>query len=921
MSRRFGGADQAIDQLLSSIVYFRKVLDKLNEEEITKEAANLLYHIDIISSSSVFPSEQYRKGFQLLDEFSRLIYEAHSFTNDSLYPSVEEYLYKKYEEGKAYKTGIIYGVDFGVEVNILKIMLHAQLNDLNGFMGSVELLTNDPSLTIDTRYVAVQKISNLLLSRGWYNYAEKTLLSLAVFLASHNDNIDYFELIDHTNASIADAKWRYGRLNKEDACLQDAIKLYEGREPIGPYRGYGSIVTLIMKLAELSSDEDDKNSILLYAKQLCDEAPLEVSSSIKAELFALMGDYEKALDYVDDMYEPTIRLLWAENDIKNRKYEHAIHVLSQIDSSTFMAYPLLQSRYYRSLCQAYAYNNKPEEVLLLEDRALQSSIYDYLNQTKALSSSQRTYYFEKHYSKTLEFFSSIDWACGQNALNSYNAALFQKGILSRQQNAIKKNVYESDDEILKEAYDKYCGDIRSRNPHVERSEDICMQRYSLHPEFVDSFELPNWQDVQSRLGEKEAAIEFTIIKEGVTDKEYYAAILLQKESVYPMIIRLCDRGALEQLYMEDKNPFGFSRNLYEDRTKLYQLIWYPIEQFLKDMKVIYYAPYGYLNSINIEIAAKNKGSKSIAESYKIHRLSTTALIEVQKKERIETAAIFGNINYNLEIAPSADTQLAYSTVDEQNMAELYKIRGSHGEIWGPLDYSKLEIDDIYKTIHRGGIHATVYEGDNGTESSFKLLSGTASDIIHMATHGYYYSKEDAYYYDYFNDENLGKSSGVRSGLILAGGNHAWNGIISINGEDGILTADEISGMDLSGTKLLTLSACQTALGDIGSDGVYGMQRSFKIAGVNTIVMSLWKVHDEASYLMMDKLYEGIAKGLSCHDAFKSAQSFVRKWAENLVKEQKKEIERQYANLPDIKEKRLSELLPPEYYWAAFVMLD
>ena len=173
----------------------------------------------------------------------------------------------------------------------------------------------------------------------------------------------------------------------------------------------------------------------------------------------------------------------------------------------------------------------------------------------------------------------------------------------------------------------------------------------------------------------------------------------------------------------------------------------------------------------------------------------------------------------------------------------------------------------------------------------------------MATHGYYYNQAEAESLDYFGSKS---SIGVRSGLVLSGGNHVWNGEpIPSGAEDGILTADEISGMDLSGTKLLTLSACQTALGDIGSDGVYGMQRSFKVAGVNTIVMSLWQVDDEACYLMMGKLYEGIVKGLSCHEAFKSAQAFIRKWAENLVKEQKREIERQYANRPDIKEKRLS----------------
>jgi CHAT domain-containing protein len=136
---------------------------------------------------------------------------------------------------------------------------------------------------------------------------------------------------------------------------------------------------------------------------------------------------------------------------------------------------------------------------------------------------------------------------------------------------------------------------------------------------------------------------------------------------------------------------------------------------------------------------------------------------------------------------------------------------------------------------------------------------------------------------------------TRCGLLFAGSNIALSGHSSELPEgvqDGILTAKEISLMDLRDADLVVLSACETAKGDITSEGVFGLQRAFKMAGVQTIIMSLWKVNDQATQLLMTEFYNNwIGKHQSKREAFRNAQNAVRT---------------QYEE--------------PEY-WAGFIMLD
>ena len=139
----------------------------------------------------------------------------------------------------------------------------------------------------------------------------------------------------------------------------------------------------------------------------------------------------------------------------------------------------------------------------------------------------------------------------------------------------------------------------------------------------------------------------------------------------------------------------------------------------------------------------------------------------------------------------------------------------------------------------------------------------------------------------------------RTGLLMAGAQHTLRGDSILQAaEDGILSAKEISHLDLSNTDLVVLSACQTALGDITNDGVAGLQRGFKIAGVKSVLMSLWKVDDAATYLLMKQFYKSLLAGKNKQQALRDAQNYLRSYMVG--------NEHPYNDI---------------HYWGAFVLLD
>jgi CHAT domain-containing protein len=223
---------------------------------------------------------------------------------------------------------------------------------------------------------------------------------------------------------------------------------------------------------------------------------------------------------------------------------------------------------------------------------------------------------------------------------------------------------------------------------------------------------------------------------------------------------------------------------------------------------------------------------------------------------------------------------------------------------GQLEGSKEEVLKILQLLPDGNVVETFFD-QKGTEEAFKTLSGKDVDLLHISTHGYYLPKSKFYNTKRplqikqntisFEDESL-----IRSGLYFAGSNAFLLRKELLNYfEDGIATASEIAKLNFQDLDLVVLSACETGLGDLEGDGVYGLQRGFKKAGARSLLMSLQKVNDYATRLLMVEFYKNYFRGRSKRDSLNRAQNYVKHFKDNDG----------------------NDVFSDPSYWASFVLLD
>ena len=421
------------------------------------------------------------------------------------------------------------------------------------------------------------------------------------------------------------------------------------------------------------------------------------------------------------------------------------------------------------------------------------------------------------------------------------------------------------------------------------------------------------------MGDKDVAGEFVSFQTG-EDSLIYAAYCLRKGMTAPRMYPLFEERQLVNIDRQE---------LY--RTKdIAELVWKPLEKELQGMKNIYFSPAGELYNIAIESVPCWVGDTLMSDKWNLYRLSSTRELALIKEHKFtDKAALYGGLEYDMspDIMLHDSRKYTYNkrTMDFMlyNLSDYLDMR--EGVL--PLPATKVEVEDTK-------IHSSLFTDTIGTETSFKALSGQHTRIIHVATHGFYWpdknlpSKENLLlqgfgnYRRYIEDKAM-----TRSGLLFAGANNVLSGMrLPENVEDGVLTAKEISMIDLRGLDLVVLSACQTGLGEITGDGVMGLQRGFKKAGANTLLMSLWNVDDEATRLLMTKFYANLVAGKNKFESLREAQRYVRDY----------EIEREVTDnggmiilMPNEKRnkqkknKEVKKIKPYQNpsYWAAFILLD
>ena len=523
--------------------------------------------------------------------------------------------------------------------------------------------------------------------------------------------------------------------------------------------------------------------------------------------------------------------------------------------------------------------------------------------------------------------------------DAYDACLFSKGLLLNTSIEFRRCVEESGNQQAKKALAVMDSLVAAgADARQIDSVDLAIVRLlgkdSMAREF---FRDVRWKDVQNALGKDDLAIEFISLRNG-----RYCALLLRKGWKSPQKVELWTTkaaGGMLSTLLGKLNTEAFDTDFDDKKQTLQEYvnkndrkvsksIWtrkirrhFP----LTDEGRIFFSADGLLHQIGIEYLplhtdAGSRDSSTIMDNYKIYRLSSTRELVVKPEwtARLEdSASIYGGamfnppkryLSYAVSLLYETDSSLVDSEYEQRALEEERKLKGqgksskyryaSDKEYIAPLPATIREVHEIDSMLVVAGADTRLYTGVFANEESFK--SRTAGrDIIHVATHGFYVSASDALIGNEYYKARFAHNPSVladplyRSGFHLAGASPAWAGLSNYVGlEDGVMTAKEISLMDFSSADLVVLSACRTAAGDITRDGVYGLQRAFKNAGAKSIIMSLWEVDDEATYMMMSNFYKNrYVLGMSKYEAFAEAQRQLRS--------------------------RYSDA----YYWRAFILLD
>lgn len=414
-----------------------------------------------------------------------------------------------------------------------------------------------------------------------------------------------------------------------------------------------------------------------------------------------------------------------------------------------------------------------------------------------------------------------------------------------------------------------------------------------------------YAQVKSLLRPNEVIVDFFITKEnqGEYMMEYddqwrsyviqdISACICRSDWDKPKIVSLDNLGDfpftyfLPQYSQDANNDMEFGKAVWDKIITISEIT---------DGDIIYFSPTGNLNQISLENLLINDG-EYMSDKYDIYRLTSYRQLASpsDKISKDDKWALFasGNRYFGERVNTKCNTK--FQNLNTLDLNDLEQLPGTART----MDY--IYRKEIYSTLRK-------YNRDFN-EVEFFQLSMQSPSLIYIGSHGYYMNDsmnitDSLYLFGCNRSVALSKeeASMYKSGIVM---NRVPSHYTTMS--DGLLTAKEISLLDLSSTKLVSVSACSTGLGTVTVEGVYGLQRGFKLAGVQSLLVSLWDVDDKATEILMTSFYDNLRSGFSKQKSLKNAQKAVRTYVERGGNS---------VNLGDI------YLYDNPYYWAGFVLVD
>lgn len=523
----------------------------------------------------------------------------------------------------------------------------------------------------------------------------------------------------------------------------------------------------------------------------------------------------------------------------------------------------------------YQRQQKPELALPLYKHISSFYIKQIAELFPALSEKEKTAYYNKISEVVLAY---TDFAIEQGVKNPalvgelLNFRLMTKALLLNASTKIRNRILSGNDPELKEKFTEwlqvkeelgklYAQNQESKNQNALRIKALQQQAEEIEKMLSAKSELfakssnteaITWQQLRTRLKPDEVAIEMVRLRLNFkNDSVVYAALAIRPDWDKPQMVIFPNGKS-----MEDKE-FKFYRNATRFKVvneRSYAVYWQPLEKIVGKASTVYFSSDGVYNKINLASLFNKTSNQYLIDQYSFSILSNLKELTSKGGQVVtnNSATLLGSPDFGVNGASTSKSTL----------------RSIVGTEFQPLPGTKVEVERIASLLRDKQWKVSEYISQEASEEKLKAIGTTG--VLHIATHGFFVSDKENDSPVVFSEnlDHIANNPLLRSGLILSGVSKT----ASETKEDGILTAYEAIGLPLDKTNLVILSACETGQGEVrNGEGVYGLQRAILLAGAQHLLMSLWKVDDEATQELMTEFYKQWLSTNDLKTAYRNAQ--------------------------------------------------